>query len=78
VSLIADTATNLAIDIEQKVHPQCAIMLRPSTNEHFLLLTPPYDTKEEFLTVAESLRKVLTSFATLTKNASKVVSTEYR
>jgi acetylornithine/succinyldiaminopimelate/putrescine aminotransferase len=66
VDLISDIAT----DIEQKVLLEYGIVLRASTNKHCLLLTPPYImTDEQFKEVAESLRKVLSSFATLAESA---------
>jgi adenosylmethionine-8-amino-7-oxononanoate aminotransferase len=66
VDLISDIAT----DIEQKVLLEYGIVLRASTNKHCLLLTPPYAmTDEQFKKVAESLRKVLSSFATLAESA---------
>ncbi|EUC38645.1 hypothetical protein COCCADRAFT_32300 [Bipolaris zeicola 26-R-13] len=66
IDLISDIAT----DIEQKVLLEYGIVLRASTNKHCLLLTPPYSmTDEQFKKVAESLRKVLRSFATLGESA---------
>jgi adenosylmethionine-8-amino-7-oxononanoate aminotransferase len=66
VDLISDIAT----DIEQKVLLEYGVVLRASTNKHCLLLTPPYAmTEEQFRQVAESLRKVLSSFATLAESA---------
>jgi len=70
VMLGVDLISDIATDIEQKVLLEYGIVLRASTNKHCLLLTPPYAmTDEQFKKVAESLRKVLSSFATLAESA---------
>lgn len=66
VDLISDIAT----DIEQKMLLEYGVVLRASVNKHCLLLTPPYSmTEGQFRRVATSLRKVLTSWATLAESA---------
>jgi len=70
VMLGIDLISDIATDIEQKVLLEYGIVLRASTNKHCLLLTPPYVmTDEQFEKVAESLRKVLSSWMTLAESA---------
>ena len=66
VDLISDIAT----DVEQKLILEHRIILRASVNKHCLLLTPPYVMMdEEFTTVAQKMKKVLSSWATLAESA---------
>ncbi|KAJ9412739.1 hypothetical protein FOXG_22245 [Fusarium oxysporum f. sp. lycopersici 4287] len=66
IDLISDIAT----DIEQKVLLEYGLVLWVSTNKHYMLLTPPYAmTDEQFERVADALRKVLSSMATLAESA---------
>jgi adenosylmethionine-8-amino-7-oxononanoate aminotransferase len=70
VMLGVDLISDIATDVEQKVMLEYGVVLRASTNKHCLLLTPPYVmTDEQFERVAESLRKVLSSWATLAESA---------
>jgi len=70
VMLGVDLISDIATDVEQKVLLEYGVVLRASTNKHCLLLTPPYVmTDEQFERVAESLRKVLSSWATLAESA---------
>ncbi|KAF4414673.1 acetylornithine aminotransferase [Fusarium acutatum] len=70
VMLGIDLISDIATDIEQKVLLEYGVVLRASTNKHCLLLTPPYVmTDEQFERVADALRKVLSSMATLAESA---------
>jgi adenosylmethionine-8-amino-7-oxononanoate aminotransferase len=70
VMLGVDLISDIATDIEQKVLLEYGVVLRASTNKHCLLLTPPYVmTDEQFERVADALRKVLSSMATLAESA---------
>jgi adenosylmethionine-8-amino-7-oxononanoate aminotransferase len=70
VMLGVDLISDIATDVEQKVLLEYGIVLQASTNKHCLLLTPPYVmTDEQFERVADALRKVLSSMATLAESA---------
>jgi acetylornithine/succinyldiaminopimelate/putrescine aminotransferase len=65
-----DLISNIATDVEQKLLLEYKVVLRASTNKHCLLMTPPYSmTDEQMKTVAESLKKVLGSWATQAESA---------
>lgn len=67
VDLISDIAT----DIEQKLLLKYGVGLRAIIDKHCLLLTPHYSmTNAQFKKVAKSLRKVLSSWATLGESAN--------
>jgi adenosylmethionine-8-amino-7-oxononanoate aminotransferase len=66
VDLISDIAT----DVEQKMLLEHKIVLRASVNKHCLLLTPPYVmTDQEFTTIAQRMKDVLNSWATLAESS---------
>jgi adenosylmethionine-8-amino-7-oxononanoate aminotransferase len=70
VMLGVDLISDIATDIEQKVLLEYGVVLRASTNKHCLLLTPPYVmTDDQFERVAEALRSVLSSSATMLESA---------
>jgi adenosylmethionine-8-amino-7-oxononanoate aminotransferase len=70
VMLGVDLISDIATDVEQKVLLEYGVVLRASTNKHCLLLTPSYVmTDEQFERVADALRKVLSSMATLAESA---------